>query len=56
MNDPQRIATACDAIAATVARALREWPAPPALPRMPADLLRECEAAARIATTHNQED
>lgn len=25
----------------------------PALPRTPADLLAECEAAARIATTHN---
>jgi hypothetical protein len=27
----------------------------PALPRMPADLLRECAAAAGIATTHNPE-
>jgi hypothetical protein len=28
----------------------------PALPRLPADLLRECERAAGIATTHNQEN
>jgi hypothetical protein len=27
----------------------------PALPRLPADLLAECERAARIATTHNQD-
>lgn len=27
----------------------------PALPRLPADLLRECAAAAGIATTHNQD-
>lgn len=27
----------------------------PPLPRMPADLLRECENAARVATTHNPE-
>jgi hypothetical protein len=27
----------------------------PALPRLPADLLAECERAARIATTHNPE-
>jgi hypothetical protein len=27
----------------------------PALPRTPADLLRECERAAGIATTHNEE-
>jgi hypothetical protein len=28
----------------------------PALPRLPADLLAECERAARIATTHNQDN
>jgi hypothetical protein len=53
MTDPQRIASACDAIAATVARTLREWPVlpvAPALPRLPADLLRECAAAAGLAT------
>jgi hypothetical protein len=27
----------------------------PALPRLPADLLRECAQAAGIATTHNQD-
>lgn len=50
MSDPARIAAACDDIAATVARTLRQWPIAPALPRLPADLLRECSAAAGLAT------
>jgi hypothetical protein len=49
MTDP--VTDACDAVTATIARTLRDWPAPkPALPRMPADLLRECAAAAGLAT------
>jgi hypothetical protein len=31
-------------------------PPAPAHPRMPADLLRECADAARIAVTHNERD
>lgn len=46
-----RLTAACDAVTATVARTLRDWPAPkPALPRLPADLLRECAEAAGLST------
>jgi hypothetical protein len=37
-------------------RALAAETPAPALPRLPADLLRECAEAARIATTHNPEE
>lgn len=56
MTEPERIAAACDDIAVTVARAMSQWPIKPALPRLPADLLRECAAAAGTAIAHNPEN
>jgi hypothetical protein len=37
-------------------RRIAQGALPPALPRLPADLLREVAAAAGVATAHNPED